>query len=200
MWAWLENLITTDIAQYELLGIFITMALESACIPIPSEVVMPFAGHLVAKGSLGMAEAALTASAANLVGSWIAYFVGRFGGRKFIHRYGRYIMLSQRHLVWAERWFEKKGEVTVFISRMLPGVRTFISLPAGVAKMNFPRFSLYSFLGSVPWNFALVYLGFVFSDNWELLQNYLHEFNFVVFGLIFIILLLFFARRWFRKH
>ena len=187
MIAWLEHLLKTDVEQYGLLAIYITMTLESACIPIPSEIVMPFAGHLVAKGSLGMVEVTLVAAMANLSGSWLAYAVGRFGGRSFIDKYGRYIFLSQKHLAMADRWFATRGEATVFFSRMLPAVRTFISLPAGIAKMDIVKFSMYSFLGSLPWNFALAYLGYTFAGRWDLLQGYLHNFNLVAFTLIFIV-------------
>lgn len=182
MLAWLEYFLTTEVAQYGLMAIFITMALESACIPIPSEIVMPYAGHLVAKGELGLWQATLVAAAANLTGSWISYAAGRFGGRSFIEKYGRYILLSQKHLAMADRWFANRGEMTVFVSRMLPAVRTFISLPAGIAGMNFFKFSLYSFIGALPWNLALVYLGYIFTDRWDELQAHLHEFNYVVFG------------------
>jgi len=171
------------------------MTLESACIPIPSEIVMPYAGHLVAKGKLGMMQAALVASLANLSGSWLAYAVGRYGGRAFIDKYGRYIFLSKKHLNDADYWFARRGEITVFLSRMLPAVRTFISLPAGIAKMDFFKFSFYSFLGSLPWNLALVYLGYIFTDKWDVLQNHLHEFNIIVFAFIGIIVALFFVVR-----
>lgn len=188
MLSWLE-LLKTDLETYKLAAVFITMMLESACIPIPSEVVMPYAGHLVAEGSLGILETALVASLANLTGSLLAYFAGRRGGRVFIARYGRYIFLSGKHLRQAEHWFETRGEITVFFSRMLPAVRTFISLPAGLAKMDLLKFGLYSFLGSFPWNLALVYLGYLFTDRWEQLQQYLHEFNYVAIGGIFLALL-----------
>ncbi len=180
--SWLENILKSDLEQYRLIAVFITMALESACIPIPSEIVMPYAGHLAAKGSLNIWSATLVASLANLVGSWVAYTAGRLGGRRFIDRYGKYIFLSQKHLAQSERWFQQRGEITVFLSRMLPAVRTFISLPAGIARMDFLKFSFYSFLGSVPWNFALVYLGYIFTDKWEELQRYLHEFNYAAFA------------------
>lgn len=197
---WLEHILKTDLEQYKLIAVFITMALESACIPIPSEIVMPYAGHLVAKGSLNIWSTTLVASLANLVGSWAAYAAGRFGGRRFIDRYGKFIFLSRAHLAKSDRWFEERGEITVFLSRMLPAVRTFISLPAGVAEMDFLKFSFYSFLGSVPWNFILVYLGYIFTDKWDKLQNYLHEFNYValvglsVLGIIYWLL----KRRKFR--
>ena len=195
MLSWLEHVLKTDIEQYGLLAVYITMMLESACIPIPSEVVMPYAGHLVARGSLGMLETGLVASLANLSGSWLAYAVGRYGGRSFIDRYGRYVFLSRRHLAMAERWFANRGEVTVLLSRMLPAVRTFISLPAGIARMDLVKFTIYSFLGSLPWNFLLVYLGYLFTDRWEQLQGYLHEFNLIALGLLAALIAAFFIYR-----
>lgn len=195
MLSWLEHVLKTDIEQYGLLAVYITMMLESACIPIPSEVVMPYAGHLVARGSLGMLETGLVASLANLSGSWLAYAVGRYGGRSFIDRYGRYVFLSRRHLAMAERWFANRGEVTVLLSRMLPAVRTFISLPAGIARMDLVKFTIYSFLGSLPWNFLLVYLGYLFTDRWDQLQNYLHEFNLIALGLLAALIAAFFIYR-----
>lgn len=195
MLEFLEHILKNDVEQYKLLAIFITMALESACIPIPSEIVMPYAGHLVAKGSLGLWSTTLVAGLANLAGSWLAYAVGRFGGRKVINRYGKYIFLSQKHLAQSERWFAERGEATVFLSRMLPAVRTFISLPAGIAKMDFLKFSIYSFLGSLPWNFALVYLGYIFTDKWDILQNYLHSFNYFIFAAIILMVITYFILR-----
>ena len=195
MLSWLEHVLKNDIEQYRLIAIYVSMTLESACIPIPSEIVMPYAGHLIAKGKLGMLETTFIASLANLSGSWLAYGVGRFGGRSVIDRYGRYIFLSQKHLALADQWFARRGEITVFFSRMLPAVRTFISLPAGIARMDFIKFSIYSFLGSLPWNFALVYLGFLFTDKWDKLQQMLHDFNIVIWAAIVLAVVLFFVVR-----
>lgn len=186
MLSWLEHVLKTDIEQYKLLAIFITMTLESACIPIPSEIVMPYAGNLVARGRLGMIESTLVASLANLTGSLLAYWVGRAGGRGFIDKYGRYVFLSKKHLAQANRWFATRGEATVFLSRMVPAVRTFISLPAGIARMDLLKFSLYSFLGSLPWNLLLVYLGYLFTDKWDQLQAYLHNFNILILTAVFL--------------
>lgn len=180
MLAWLDHLLKINIEQYGLPVIYLTMVLESVCIPIPSEVVMPFAGYLAAGGKLNMIEVTLVAALANLSGSWLAYWLGKFGGRPFIEKYGKYVFLSKRHLAIANAWFAEKGEVTVFAARMLPGVRTFISLPAGVAGMNFTRFSFFSFLGAIPWNFGLVYLGYVFTNRWNDLQFYLHRTNIII--------------------
>lgn len=199
MFAWFESIITNNVGQYGLWAVFLTMILESACIPIPSEIVMPFAGHLVAQHKLTLITATLVGSSANLIGSCLAYLVGNKGGRSFIIKYGKYIFLSQKHLAWADKWFAERGESTVLIARMLPAVRTFISLPAGIAKMNFLRFAIYSFIGALPWNFALVYLGYTFSGNWDLLQNYLHRFNYIFYGIIFIIIIIFIYKK-VRRH
>lgn len=193
----IEHFLTTDLARFGLWAVYISMTLESACIPIPSEIVMPYAGILVAEGRFNLWTAVLVGSLANLTGSLIAYFVGRYGGRAFLTRYGKYIFLSQRHLAAADRWFERRGEITVLVARVLPAIRTFISLPAGITRMNIVRFSLYSLLGALPWNFALAYLGWLFADKWGVLQNYFHRFNsiFYVFVVVAVIAVWFWQRR-----
>ncbi len=194
----LENFLVNELSRFGLWAVFITMTLESACIPIPSEVVMPYAGILVARGHYTLAQVVLAGSLANLTGSALAYAVGRYGGRNFIERYGKYIFLSRKHLALADKWFDRHGQVTVFVSRMLPAVRTFISLPAGIGRMNFLRFALYSFLGSLPWNLVLVYLGIVFADNWQVMQGYLHQANLVLIGIMLLVVLL--AWRWWKRR
>lgn len=184
MFAGLEHFLLDELSRLGLLAVYITMTLESACIPIPSEIVMPYAGILVAKGKYTLWQVGLVGSLANLTGSVLAYAAGRYGGRSFIEKYGKYIFLSRKHLALADKWFYKHGEVTVFAARMLPAVRTFISLPAGITRMNFVRFVTYSFIGALPWNLALAYVGIVFSDNWALMQAYLHKFNYVIWGLL----------------
>ncbi|MDD1766136.1 MAG: DedA family protein [Methanomassiliicoccales archaeon] len=148
-------------------GIAFLMALESACIPIPSEIVMPFAGWLVYDGKMDLILVTLSGAVGCLIGSIAAYLVGLYGGRKFVIKYGRYLLLSQKSLDSAERWFAKYGTSAVFLSRLLPIVRTFISLPAGMAKMKFGWFVALSFIGSVPWCFALAYVGVILGPNWE---------------------------------
>jgi membrane protein DedA with SNARE-associated domain len=187
----LEQWIIPILEDYGLLAIFITMTLESACVPIPSEIVVPYGGILVAGGHLPLSGAAagtalvvLVATLANLAGSTMAYSAGRWGGRALVLRYGRYFFMSRHHLDLAERWFERRGEITVFATRMMPGIRTFISVPAGVARMPFGRFAVYSFLGALPWNLALVYLGFTLGQNWDRLQEYFHEYNLIFFAVL----------------
>lgn len=154
-------------------GLFALMALESALVPIPSEIVMPLAGFLVQRGSLDFTLVVVTSSLANLAGSLAAYAVGASLGRAFVERYGRYLLLSEEHLRTAERLFEKWGHWVVLVGRMMPAVRTVISLPAGVAGMHVSRFAVYTFIGSLPWNAALTYLGFLLGEGWEVVGLYM---------------------------
>lgn len=180
----LSNWVMNEVSQYGYLAVFIGMFLESACIPIPSEIIMPFGGLLASRGELNFWWVGLLGAIANVVGSWLAYAVGRLGGRSFIEKYGRYLLLSKRHLALADRWFIEKGEITVFITRLLPGIRTFISLPAGIFQMNFVRFTLFSFLGVLPWSYLLTYLGYTLGKNWDTLTGYLHSANFILWGIL----------------
>lgn len=174
--------VINGVTQYGYWAVFIGMVLESACIPIPSEIIMPFGGLLASRGELDFWWVGLLGGIANIVGSWLAYAVGRFGGRGVIEKYGRYFLLSRHHLALADRWFADRGEITVFLSRLLPGVRTFISLPAGIARMNFGRFTLYSLLGVLPWSYLLTYIGYILGENWDALTGYLHSANFFLWG------------------
>lgn len=147
-------------------GVFLLMILESACIPIPSEAIMLFAGFSVSKGELTLFGIVVAGVLGNLVGSWIAYAVGYYGRLDLLEK-NRLIHISPKHLKWADDWFSRYGAATVFFSRMLPIIRTFISLPAGVAKMPFWRFSAYTLLGSIPWVLMLAIVGEKVGDNWE---------------------------------
>ena len=160
--------------------VFITMTLESALILIPSEVVMPFAGYMVYLGKLNFVLVGLVASLANLLGSIVAYLIGFYGGRPLIKRYGKYILIREHHVDMTEKFFNKYGEVTVLVGRCLPIIRTFISLPAGFGKMNFTKFAIYTFIGSLPWNYALTYAGFALGDNWEKILGYIRYLDIVV--------------------
>jgi membrane protein DedA with SNARE-associated domain len=161
-------------------GILFTMAVESACIPLPSEIIMPFSGYLVTTGQFSMVGVTLAGAVGNVLGSIVAYYAGVRGGRPFVERYGPYMLVSQRDLETADRWFARYGEAAVFFSRMLPVVRTFISLPAGIARMNFPRFVLFTFIGALPWCYLLAYIGVVMGEKWEGLREYFHQFDLVV--------------------
>lgn len=165
-------------------GIIFLMAIESANIPLPSEIIMPFAGFLVAQGQFNLWLAGLAGAIGCVLGSIFSYWLGMVGGRPLIERYGKYILISHHDLDLTDSWFKKRGEITVFIGRLLPIVRTFISFPAGVARMNFGRFIIYSFLGSLPWTLLLAFIGQKMGENWENLRPIFHRFDYVILGLI----------------
>ena len=165
-------------------GVIFMMAIESAAIPLPSELIMPFAGYLVYEGTFTLFWVATAGAVGCNVGSVIAYEVGYYGGRPLVEKYGRYLLLSRHELDWADRFFHRWGHAAVFIARLLPVVRTFIALPAGVARMPRVRFHIYTFLGSWPWCFALAYLGMKLGQNWRSLGKYFHQFDIVVGVLI----------------
>ncbi len=173
-------------------GVVLLSAIESACIPLPSELILPFAGWmLIAYKHLGLEYlllAGLCGAVGNVIGSLIAYWVGAKGGRPFLQRYGKYFLISQHEIDIADRWFGKYGEAITFFSRLMPVVRTFISLPAGVARMNIWKFILYSFLGSFLWSIALAYGGYVLGQNWESIRNTMRPFDIpiiIIFVLLF---------------
>ena len=177
--------VATDVvAELGLLGIFVLMLLESACIPVPSEATMLFAGFNVSDGEYSMFAAVAVGSVANLVGSWIAYAVGYYGRVDLLEKYGKKLHISKSHLEWADRWFERHGDATVFFTRMLPIIRTFISLPAGVARMPFWRFSVLTLAGCVPWVFMLTFIGREAGDNWEKWKDSLHYVDYAVAAMI----------------
>jgi len=151
---------------------FLLMLAESACIPFPSEVTMVLGGFYAASGRLNFFWVGAAGVLGNLVGSWIAYAVGRTTGRTLLDRYGKYILIRSHDIDRAEVWWDKHGEAAVFVSRLLPVIRTFISLPAGIARMPFGKFTVYTFLGVIPWTYALTYLGYVVRDNYEVALSY----------------------------
>ncbi len=170
----MEHVVVSQIEQYGYLAVFVLMVLESACIPVPSEVVMLFggalAGGLVVSGvhlSLNVIWVAVAGALGNLVGSLIAYGVGRSGGRRLIERWGRYVLLRREHLRRSEDFFARRGDVAVLVGRVVPVVRTFISLPAGVAEMPAGRFSVLTLVGCVPWTFGLAFAGQALASHWQ---------------------------------
>lgn len=165
-------------------GVILLMAIESANIPLPSEVIMPFSGFLVAKGELNLFLVGLAGAVGCVLGSAFSYWLGAVGGRPLVERYGKYILISHHDLNKADMWFQKRGEITVFVGRLLPVIRTFISFPAGIARMHFWRFILYSFLGSLPWCLFLAYIGQKMGENWESLRGYFHEFDYIILALL----------------
>lgn len=185
----LTNLIIQTISTTGYAGIFILMALESALIPIPSEVTMPFSGYLVTTGRFSFWLVIFIGALANLIGSIAAYLLGYWGQehvvRKLIKNYGKYLLISEHEFNRSEKWFRQHGEKIVFFSRILPVVRTFISLPAGIAEMNFFRFCYLTFFGSLIWSIFLTYIGFVLGKNWQSIEVYYRKFEIIIFILVF---------------
>jgi membrane protein DedA with SNARE-associated domain len=161
-------------------GVVALMAIESACIPLPSELIMPFAGYLVFEGTMRLFWVATAGAVGCNLGSLVAYEIGCYGGRPLVERYGRWILLTRRELDTADRFFARWGYLAVFIGRLLPVVRTFIALPAGISRMPRSRFHIYTFLGSWPWCFMLAWLGMKLGQNWRELGKYFHEFDAVI--------------------
>jgi len=156
------------------------MAIESANIPLPSEVILPFGGYLVSTGQLNFWGVVMAGTVGGTTGSVLSYYLGLKGGRPFLQSYGRYIGFSARHLAQAEDWFTRYGEITVFLTRLMPVIRTFISFPAGTAGMNLKRFIIYTFLGSLPWSILLTYIGFKLGQNWKLIEPWFRRFDLLI--------------------
>jgi membrane protein DedA with SNARE-associated domain len=185
------------------LGILALMAIESACIPLPSEIIMPFAGYLVSLGRFSLIGAATAGALGCNLGSTIAYLVAVKGGRRAIERWGAYVLLRPVELDRAERFFARYGAITVFTGRLLPVIRTFISFPAGLARMPMLKFQIYSFVGSWPWCFALAYVGMVLGARWDsdpTLRRLFHEFDAVVAAVLFVGFAWFIWSRWREIH
>ncbi len=179
----LSAFIVATISALGYSGIVLLMAIESACIPLPSEIIMPFSGALVSTGRFNLWAVGVAGAFGCVVGSLVAYWVGMYGGRPLIERYGRYVLISRHDLDLADRWFARYGEAIIFTSRLLPVIRTFIAFPAGVARMNLTRFVLYTFAGSLPWCLGLAYVGQKLGEQWnkdETLKTLFHRFDFII--------------------
>jgi membrane protein DedA with SNARE-associated domain len=176
--------ITRVIGDHGFPAVLGLMTLESACIPIPSEVIQLFAGYLVSLDRMSLFAAVSAGVLGNLVGSWIAWSVGYWGGRPFIERWGRYIHVTPARLELAERWFDRHGEITVLVGRCVPVIRTFISLPAGIARMPFWRFTLFTLLGCIPWVLGLTLLGVQVGPAWERWRHRLEYLDYIVAAVI----------------
>src|SRR3984957_14836049 len=180
-------------------GVVILMAIESACVPLPSEIIMPFAGYLISVGQFSLVDAATAGAIGCNVGSTIAYIVAAKGGRPVLERWGSYVLVTHTELERAEHFFARYGAITVFIGRLLPVIRTFISFPAGLARMPMMKFQIYSFLGSWPWCFGLAYIGFVLGQRWDsdpTFRTLFHKFDVLVVGLLLAALAWFIWSRW----
>jgi len=167
-------------------GIIALMAIESACIPLPSEIIMPFSGYLVHTGRFQLIWVATVGALGCNLGSAIAYAVGYYGGRPLVEKYGSYLLISRHELDWTDHFFARHGSITVFLSRLLPVVRTFIALPAGVARMPQLRFHLYTFVGSWPWCLGLAYVGLKLGERWDSdprLKMWFHRFDAVILAI-----------------
>ncbi len=174
---------TEFIDSVGLVGVFILMLLESACIPVPSEAIMLFAGFNVSEGEMTLFGIVAAGVLGNVAGSWIAWAVGYYGRLELLEK-NRFIHINPKHLAWADSWFERHGDATVFFTRMLPIIRTFISLPAGVAKMPFWRFTVLTLLGCIPWVLMLGLIGREVGDNWEEWRDYLHYGDYIVLAAV----------------
>jgi membrane protein DedA with SNARE-associated domain len=180
------RIVTEEIARYGYLAIFVLMLLESACVPIPSEVTMLFGGALVSTPALAPEQrlsflaVALIGAVANLVGSWLAFWVGYAGGRPLIDRWGRYLLLRPHEIDRAHDWFDRYGHAAVLFGRLLPVIRTFISLPAGVARMRLAKFTLYTLLGCLPWTFGLTFLGYKLGESWNTVERLIQPVSWLV--------------------
>lgn len=184
----LSVFIVATISRLGYAGIVLLMAIESACIPLPSEIIMPFSGYLVYTGRFNLWFVGVAGAFGCVVGSLVAYWVGMYGGRPLIEKYGRYLFVSRHDLDLADRWFDRFGEVIVFASRLLPVIRTFIAFPAGVARMNLKKFVAYTFLGSLPWCVGLAYAGQKLGEQWDknpTLKTLFHRFDFVIGIILF---------------
>lgn len=191
------RIITNAISAMGYWGIGIGMAIESANIPLPSEVILPYGGYLVSTGRLEFYRAVMAGTVGGTVGSALSYYLGLRGGRPFLVKYGRYFGFSIKHLDMADRWFARYGEATVFFTRLMPIVRTFISLPAGIAGMDFKKFVIYTFAGSLPWSILLTYIGLKLGQNWKAIEPWFHRLDILIaLGILAAIFYIWKKRRW----
>lgn len=180
---WIQQIIT-DLGAW---GVALLMAIESCNIPLPSEAILPFAGFLVTKGVFSIHKAACFGAIGCVLGSIPSYYIGYFGGRKFIEKYGKYFLISNHDLEIADKWVDKYGDWSFFLCRMLPVVRTFISLPAGILKARKRTFFILTFLGSLIWSYVLVYIGVKLGENTEALKHIWHKFDAIIIAICFVL-------------
>jgi len=188
------SFVTSTYASLGYAGVLVLMALESGCIPIPSEIILPLAGFLVGQGKFGFWPAVLAGTVGGTLGSCVAYGIGTAGGRPLMLKYGKFVLISAADAAKADRFFAKYGEATAFFSRLLPVVRTFISLPAGITRMHFGKFLGFTFAGSLIWSIVLVYVGKVLGQNWLEVRDFLQRFDYAIAGLILLAIALYIYR------
>jgi len=193
MLEFLAHFIINFIESTRYLGIFVLMTLESALIPIPSEVTMPFSGFLASSGKLSLIYIVITGTVANLAGSYIAYYIGYFLEEtillNLIKKWGKFILVSEHDYERTSKWFQKYGDKIIFISRLLPGVRTIISLPAGMFEMDIKKFTVYTIIGCAIWSTILTYIGYILGENWRVLETYFRKFEIIVIVLLVVAVL-----------
>ncbi|MEI6627175.1 MAG: DedA family protein [bacterium] len=189
--SFLAQIIINVISATGHFGVFLLMLLESCGVPAPSEIIMAFAGYLVYLGKFNIYIITTVGALANLAGSLIAYWIGFKGGRPLIEKYGRYLLISKKDLDWSDKWFAKNGSWTVFIGRLLPAIRTYISFPAGIAKMNLAKFSIFTLIGAWPWCFLFTWFGFKLGEHWLEIKEQFHNFDVAIYSLIIIAIILY---------
>jgi membrane protein DedA with SNARE-associated domain len=195
----IASFIVATISAIGYAGVALLMAIESACIPLPSEIIMPFSGYLVFTGRFDLVAVATAGAIGCNLGSTVAYAVGYYGGRPLVEKWGAYVMVSRRDLALVDRFFDRFGGITVFVSRLLPVVRTFIALPAGIARMPQLKFQIYTFLGSWPWCFALAYIGAKLGERWETdptLREIFHRFDVLIIAVFALAVIWYVWRHW----
>lgn len=197
--SWIGQLAVQAISTLGYGGVLLFMAMESMIFPVPSELVMPFAGFLIAKGTFSWPWVILFSSLGTMIGSLLSYFIGKYGGKAFLIRYGKYLFLDQHDLQKTELWFAKKGDKTIFFSRFIPVVRHLISIPAGIGKMNLKKFCIYTLIGATLWNTFLAYLGFKLGEHWNEVRNY-SEYASIPVALIIILIGSYFVYRHIKNH
>jgi membrane protein DedA with SNARE-associated domain len=191
----LTLLIVATISSLGYGGVVLLMGIESACIPLPSEAIMPFSGYLVAAGRFGLQEVAIAGALGCLLGSYAAYYLGTSGGRWIVERYGRFLLIAPHELEIADRFFERWGPHAVFWGRLMPVVRTFIAFPAGVTRMKLLPFTVYTVAGSYLWCLALAYAGMKLGEHWNLIGPYIHRFDTAAVLLLLVLVVAFLYRR-----
>jgi membrane protein DedA with SNARE-associated domain len=191
----LMNLFTT----YGYVGVVLAMAIESCCIPLPSELIMPAAGFLAFQGRLSLVGVAIAGAVGCLIGSAVAYWIGATGGRPILLRYGKYVLISHHDADRADEWFARHGDATIFFTRLMPIVRTFIALPAGIARMDFRKFLIFTFLGSLPWCFVLALAGYKLGQHWRDVGSTLHKYDILV-GVVIVLLIALFLYYHLRRR
>ena len=196
----LSELFTSIIASTGYIGIFILMSLESMVAPVPSELVMPFAGFLVADGKLNLWLVIIVSSLASITGSLISYFIAYFGEKELVHKFGRFFFLDKEELDWTERLFQRRGSYIVLLSRFIPVVRHLISLPAGLGRMNLKQFIIFTVVGATAWNTFLLYIGMQLRERWELVRNYSKQLDVLIVIILAVVVAYFIFKHSKRKR